>query len=1472
MKKNLHCIHNKLAELVSYSLFIICSLFILTNASAQTPQAPTDFITVPQGSSLQLNWVDHADNESGFIITKTWEDVVEYRQTIDLPVNTETYSDSNVKPGIQYNYSLFAYNSFGASDEVTTSGIITVPGPPAPADVSAMTGPMTSIEISFTDNSDLESWYEIRHSEDPNATDFYGNETVAGTGLNNVVTHYISDGPFNPFDPSPDKQYYHPSTTVYIKVRAVINDNGTLIYGSFSPVVSATTNPVPATPTNFNAVIEGSDVHLSWEDNSINEAAFFIVKFEGEFSLDDPLIKLPAGTTEYTDTGVESNIRYHYWIVGADQIELSTPRPDLVWPNMFTHTTRVAKTSVLLLELPPAPTDVVAAGTSPYSVLVNFTDVSDLERWYEVVVGTSDEPSSSIGSFEVSGAETGSVVEIEIQDLSPGTNYYFWVRGVTEIEGTLEAGAFSTPIAASTFAKPEFAFEAPIITEVVGSSPQTIQVKLIDTNSTEAGYIFYWGTSPESLFESQNIESGSPLDSGQVLVYNTNSGYEANTTVYVQVAAYGWHPEFGEQIGPLSEVASATTLAAWPPSPSNFEAVAEGEIIRLTWTDNSPPGHPFDEAEWGVMRGEDGTNFSRAYTVPANTTTFIDDDVTPGTRYTYRLESINDFGLSFDVYYAEVTALPVIERPTVSSTDIHFSDLIATSMSISFTPGNGSHRLAVARAGAPPTFLPGDNYKYSADLGDGQWVVSNTQDSIISLTGLQPATKYFIKIFEYNTDGVSTSYLLENAALASSRTAYGTTTLQLFGMASEGGDFGAGTIFKIGLDGKGLDVLHHFNHLDGEHPYGSLIQTADGSLFGMTSLGGTSQYPHGLIFKIKPDGTGFTVVREFREPIGDVPLGSLIQTKDGFLMGTTYAGGPSNYGTIFKMRTDGSDYTAIHNFSGSDGYIPRCTLLQGADGTLYGLTPWGGTSDFGTIFKINTDGTGFKVLHNFSREIPQGSLIQAPDGTLLGMATEGGLYGSGIIFRIDPDGSNYRTLFDFNDFNGRFPTGTLTLGEDNVLYGTTDAGGPFFENGAVQGGGTIFKINIDGTGHTILHSFVEPTGLSPAGGSLILHENKLYGYTFAGGTHNGGVIFNYDLSSSTYNKLADLSNASGKGPAYGSLLLINAEQTDEGVQNFSLINSSTTEKILDFNDSITLDIGDPDYRHWTIRANTSPDEVGSVVFKIDVQKKNTENKAPYLLAGHHLRALSPTPHILEAEAYSQRLGRGNRLQSMTALIRYINNTTVNALTVLDAEGETVQQLNDGDVLNAGNPLLRNFNIEALLNRESDPGSVQFYVNGELFWTENRAPYIMVTGNRKWWTTPGLYTVTAIPYSGRNGSGLPGVPRTVTFTISDTANDSPAIARLATDSLTANGRIQGTISVYPVPAQDVLYLLPDAGFDEQDVLITIHDAYGETRFKKLIKLTPQPYMLRFAEMGLKNGMYYLQMNMGKTNQTIRFIKE
>jgi len=326
----------------------------------------------------------------------------------------------------------------------------------------------------------------------------------------------------------------------------------------------------------------------------------------------------------------------------------------------------------------------------------------------------------------------------------------------------------------------------------------------------------------------------------------------------------------------------------------------------------------------------------------------------------------------------------------------------------------------------------------------------------------------------------------------------------LYGMTSSGGTDTMGIIFKMKTDGTGYTKLLDFTgSANGRKPLGSLI--FDGTfLYGMTIFGGTQD--SGTIFKIKPDGTGYFKLLNFSAITnGSLPNGSLIS--DGtFLYGMTGSGGAYNNGNIFKIKPDGTGYSSIIEFDGYNGASPLGSLFF--DGTfLYGMTYFGGADtscwQCGVVFKIKPDGTGYSKLLDFNGtngKNPWGSLIS--DGTFLyGMTfSGGGGFGYGNIFKIKSDGTGYSDLLDFNTSNGRDPQGDLIF-DGIFLYGMTSYGGSFSD-------GLIFKIKTDGTGYSKLLDFDGSNGSWP-GGSLISDGISLYGMTSDYGAIGGGTIFKF---------------------------------------------------------------------------------------------------------------------------------------------------------------------------------------------------------------------------------------------------------------------------------------------------------------------------------------------------------------------------
>ncbi len=323
-----------------------------------------------------------------------------------------------------------------------------------------------------------------------------------------------------------------------------------------------------------------------------------------------------------------------------------------------------------------------------------------------------------------------------------------------------------------------------------------------------------------------------------------------------------------------------------------------------------------------------------------------------------------------------------------------------------------------------------------------------------------------------------------------------------------GGTSNMGTLFRFQRDGWQYATLMSFDGAGGTTPNFALALSTDGVLFGTTYSGGQSNL--GTVFKFRTNGTGFQVLHHFTGGSDSKnPSGPLIEGRDGALYGMTSYGNSTTRGTIYKVNKDGSAYTIIHNFTGSpDGQQPQGRLLQTSSGAIYGTTFFGGSSTQpGVAFCLNPDGTGYWLLHVFGGtgdgRGPSCGLTEASNGLLYGVTGQGGSASSGTIFRMDRYGGSYVVLRSFlgTPGDGKGPNSELVEGTDGSLYGTTGQGG-------LYGAGTIFKIGKDGSGYALLHHFssasTEPT--TPYG-LIRARDGIIYGTTQYGGGGGAGCIY-----------------------------------------------------------------------------------------------------------------------------------------------------------------------------------------------------------------------------------------------------------------------------------------------------------------------------------------------------------------------------
>jgi uncharacterized repeat protein (TIGR03803 family) len=351
----------------------------------------------------------------------------------------------------------------------------------------------------------------------------------------------------------------------------------------------------------------------------------------------------------------------------------------------------------------------------------------------------------------------------------------------------------------------------------------------------------------------------------------------------------------------------------------------------------------------------------------------------------------------------------------------------------------------------------------------------------------------------------------------------------LYGTTVSGGRSNLGTLFCVHTNGSDFRVLKEFGEgTDGANPRARLTIIGD-SLYGVCSGG------IGTIFKIRTDGTGYTVLHRFDSIPWDGyrPHGQPVLF-NGYLYGTTINGGESSNGALYRVKPDGTEYQVVKSFFAVDGVHP-IELTQAGDslyGTCFfgGILPW--PQGLGTLFKVDSKSGTQPVLNFSSTFAPVGRLLAVGD-VLYGAAfsksafSQPGLEGrlnpfdEGQIISIQQGQTNAIVLASLNGIlrgdvsaNGLVLSGNKLVG---TLRGTTGSAldhSDTLQLTKAEGPETsaaIFWLNTNGTQAASVYRFGPTHNGTLLNGDLVIDGDVLYGTAHAGGEAGGGTIFRLDL-------------------------------------------------------------------------------------------------------------------------------------------------------------------------------------------------------------------------------------------------------------------------------------------------------------------------------------------------------------------------
>ncbi len=342
----------------------------------------------------------------------------------------------------------------------------------------------------------------------------------------------------------------------------------------------------------------------------------------------------------------------------------------------------------------------------------------------------------------------------------------------------------------------------------------------------------------------------------------------------------------------------------------------------------------------------------------------------------------------------------------------------------------------------------------------------------------------------------------------------------MYGLTLMGGTNNLGTLFQYDPTANTITKKADYTSVaTWVRPNSELTLALNGKIYGTTPGGGTNGM--GTIFEFNPATDFFTKRFDFSTSINGVnPMGSLIEAANGKLYGAAAGGTNFNSGVLFEFDPVSFTYQKKYDLALVDGRLPTGIFLNGLGGLLYGLTNSGGTKNGGSLFSFDpVTGTFVKKINlGGSQTIgarPNGGLIIASDGNYYGMTIAGGSGGKGTLFKYDPVTALAIPKYHFNEaLNGKTPVEQLVIAPNGKLYGGTSQGGAFNR-------GVLFEFD------PVTHIYIKKldfdtiNGLSYGVSMMRSVNGKLYGTCEYCGTNGGGILFQYDPATNIYIKKID---------------------------------------------------------------------------------------------------------------------------------------------------------------------------------------------------------------------------------------------------------------------------------------------------------------------------------------------------------------
>ncbi len=647
--------------------------------------------TVATGGAVQLVWQENDPTASGYTILRS-SDGVNFSQIGRLSTtstNPHTFSDNTAGSLTKYYYEVIATNQVTASPASTSTSATTPLAAPMGLVPTALSP--TSVSLSWVDNDPMATGYSILRA-------------TAG-GAFSVVKSISSGQTLSWTDTT-----LSANTAYAYEVKATHSTST-----SVATAVARITTPLVA-PTSLAASVSSGSVALSWTNNDNTATGFTILR-----SLDGvhfaPLTTVTgAGTTTYTDSGVQSGHAYSYQVVAtaaavrsavSNTTAIITPlvapsgltvngqsgNAVLTWTNNdsfatgYTISRSTNGTTFTVIQK-------LAGGT--INTFTDSTTLASTTYYYKVTAtnaiasstgGTAIQVNMPVGMPSgLTATASGSTVALSWTDKDPLATGYNILRSsdgatYTQIDTlTISTASTYTDSTVSTGAKYFYEVQAvngSALSSVSNSANAVVPLLAptgLTVTATAGSAVLTWtnadtaatGYTISRSTDGINFTLLTKLSSGSATTYSDSTVTSANT-YYYQIQATNT-----VAASPLS----GTSQVAMPvQTVTGLTATAGSTGVVLNWTDVDPSATGYK-----VLRSTDNSTFTALTTVTqGNATTYTDYQVTSGTQYYYQVQVLNGSVSSVASTTANATATVTPPSPTtVKITTRYTNELVIT--------------------------------------------------------------------------------------------------------------------------------------------------------------------------------------------------------------------------------------------------------------------------------------------------------------------------------------------------------------------------------------------------------------------------------------------------------------------------------------------------------------------------------------------------------------------------------------------------------------------------------------------------------------------------------------------------------------------------------------------------------------------------------------------------------------------------